>query len=231
LEKRQQGTGQWFLNSPDFSAWVRGDIQTLFCPGIPGAGKTVLASIAIEHLRSSQNGDESPVAFLYCNYRMREQQTTKILLATLLRQLAEQPESIPEPVKTLYTTHTEKGTWIKPSPAEILDTLSIVIKSRDRVLLVVDAIDECSENTRREFLKSIRKLQNKTKASLLATSRHIEDIEQQFAGDARLEIQADTSDLEKFLDGQLMNLSKCVQKNLSLQRDVKECIKKSADGM
>ena len=221
------------MNSPQFSVWVRGDTQTLFCPGIPGAGKTILASIAIEHLRSAQNNEESYIAFLYCNYGRREEQTAKRLFTALLRQLAEHHVFVPEPVKRLYTTHTRKGT--QPSLEEVFDTLSTVTKSCDRVFLVVDAVDECSVNTRREFLKNISELQNKTKARLLVTSRHVDDIERQFerqfAGHARLEIRADTGDLEKYLDGQLVNLSECVQNNPSLQRNIKERIKTAAEGM
>ena len=36
--RRQEGTGKWFLDSAEFHAWVDTNKQTLFCPGIPGAG-------------------------------------------------------------------------------------------------------------------------------------------------------------------------------------------------
>ncbi|KAI9045415.1 purine and uridine phosphorylase [Aspergillus affinis] len=51
LYKRQEGTGKLFLDSPHFAAWVRGDIRILLCPGIPGAGKTIMASIVIHYMR------------------------------------------------------------------------------------------------------------------------------------------------------------------------------------
>ncbi|KAJ5010115.1 Vegetative incompatibility protein HET-E-1 [Colletotrichum sp. SAR 10_99] len=40
LDRRQKGTGQWLLESPDFQTWIEEDRKTLFCPGMPGAGKT-----------------------------------------------------------------------------------------------------------------------------------------------------------------------------------------------
>ena len=40
LVRRQEGTGLWFLNSEEFMQWMNEPNQTLFCPGIPGAGKT-----------------------------------------------------------------------------------------------------------------------------------------------------------------------------------------------
>jgi hypothetical protein len=41
ITRRQKGTGKWFIESPEFLLWMRQPKQTLFCPGIPGAGKTV----------------------------------------------------------------------------------------------------------------------------------------------------------------------------------------------
>jgi hypothetical protein len=34
LEKRQPGTGHWFLEDPAFQEWVTGGGKTLWCPGI-----------------------------------------------------------------------------------------------------------------------------------------------------------------------------------------------------
>ena len=38
LEQRQEGTGQWFLDSRDFQEWMEKTRGTLFCTGMPGAG-------------------------------------------------------------------------------------------------------------------------------------------------------------------------------------------------
>ena len=40
ISRRQAGTGEWLLGSEQFKTWVETEKQTLFCPGIPGAGKT-----------------------------------------------------------------------------------------------------------------------------------------------------------------------------------------------
>ncbi|XTI88328.1 ankyrin repeat domain-containing protein [Cenococcum geophilum] len=52
--KSLEGTGQWFLDSP----------ETLFCPGIPGAGKTIIAAIAIDYLCRTIGRDDIRVAYL-----------------------------------------------------------------------------------------------------------------------------------------------------------------------
>ena len=41
--KRHEGTGEWFLASEKFTAWLSGSADSvLWCPGEPGAGKSVI---------------------------------------------------------------------------------------------------------------------------------------------------------------------------------------------
>lgn len=188
----------------------------------------------IDHLRSAQNNEEPLVAFVYCNYGRRDEQTAESLLGTLLRQLAEQCTSIPEFVKTLYhsyNTISQNTTRTRPSIEEIFKALLIVVGSQDRVILVVDALDECSDETCKTLLTKIRELQKNTEASFMATCRPIDALEREFAGDLRLEIRATTGDVENYLDNQLGKLSECVREDLTLQRAIKRCIAEAVDGM
>ncbi|KAJ7828049.1 hypothetical protein B0H14DRAFT_1223022 [Mycena olivaceomarginata] len=41
-QARQHGTGGWLLTDPHFQEWESSSGGTLWCRGIPGAGKTVL---------------------------------------------------------------------------------------------------------------------------------------------------------------------------------------------
>ena len=34
FSRRQEGTGQWLLDSPDFQAWLAKPGQVLYCPGM-----------------------------------------------------------------------------------------------------------------------------------------------------------------------------------------------------
>src|SRR5436309_15173502 len=59
LSRRQEGTGQWLLDSDEFQEWLTQKKQTLFCPGIPGAGKTILTSIVVDYLDKNFQNDSS----------------------------------------------------------------------------------------------------------------------------------------------------------------------------
>jgi hypothetical protein len=65
------------------------------------------------------------------------------------------------------------------------------------VYLVVDALDECSNETFRILLRKIREMQGLcSRISFMVTSRCIDALKQAFAGDACLEVRADLEDVE-----------------------------------
>ncbi|RFU81377.1 ankyrin repeat [Trichoderma arundinaceum] len=50
IARQQEGTGEWLIQSEEFQQWVKQSGRTLFCAGIPGAGKTMMTSIVTHHL-------------------------------------------------------------------------------------------------------------------------------------------------------------------------------------
>ncbi|KAK3941050.1 hypothetical protein QBC46DRAFT_363710 [Diplogelasinospora grovesii] len=94
------GTGQWLLNSAEFIAWVDTEKQTLFCPGIPKAGKTILTSIIVDDLYTRfQNDKRIGIAYHYCNFRRQDEQKAEDLFASLLRQLNHSRSSLPDSLR------------------------------------------------------------------------------------------------------------------------------------
>ncbi|RPB26487.1 hypothetical protein L211DRAFT_760058, partial [Terfezia boudieri ATCC MYA-4762] len=88
IQRRTEDTGTWLLRNPFFKDWVKGSSSqgTLLCTGRPGAGKSVLASIVIDHLRETLK-DQYVVLYSYCNFKEKEQQTAVNLVSSLLRHL------------------------------------------------------------------------------------------------------------------------------------------------
>ncbi|OPB45095.1 ankyrin repeat protein [Trichoderma guizhouense] len=232
LQRRQPGTGQWLLDSTEYSTWLKTDKQTLFCPGIPGAGKTILTSIVVDDLCKRYPDDTSiGVAYIYCNFQQKGEQTAYDLLASLLKQLAQGQSSLPGGVKDLYDQHQAKKT--RPSIDEISKALQSVAAIFSRVFIIVDALDECqaSNKCRSTLLLEIFNLQVKTKTNFFATSRRIPDIERAFKGNPTLEILASDEDVQKYLDSQMSELPGCVLKRPDLQEEIKIKIVRAIDGM
>jgi Cdc6-like AAA superfamily ATPase len=190
IKRRQPGTGQWLLDSPEFQTWLNIENQTLFCPGIPGSGKTILTSIIVEELsRRFSNDPTIGITYIYCNFRRQDQQIDQ-LLASLLKQLAESQPSLLGTVKDLYNRHKMKRTRL--SLEEISRSLQAVATLYSRVFIIVDALDECqvSDGCRQRFISGLFSLQAKCGANLLVTSRFIPDITERFDQAITLEIHA-----------------------------------------
>jgi Cdc6-like AAA superfamily ATPase len=233
ISRQQEGTGQWLLDSNQFQDWLIKGKQTLFCPGIPGAGKTIITSIIVEHLNTKFENDASiGIAYLYCNFQRQQEQNPTDMLASLLKQLIQEQHSVPESVKSLYERH-QKQKRKRPSLEEISKILHSVVADYSRVFILIDALDEyqTSNGVRRKFLSEIFNLQVKTGVNLFTTSRFIPEIIREFEESISLEIRASSEDVQRYLDGHMSQLPVFVLRSLDLQEEIRTTITKAVDGM
>ncbi|KAH8656458.1 hypothetical protein BGZ61DRAFT_283976, partial [Ilyonectria robusta] len=121
-DEHEEGTGEWLLCSDEFRKWIETKEEVLFCPGLPGAGKTFLASIVIQHLLDRfGNKSDVGIAYHYCDFRRQDYENASVILASILKQLAQCLGSLPDALSTLYDKHKEKET--RPSFKEIASAL------------------------------------------------------------------------------------------------------------
>lgn len=140
----------------------------MFCPGIPGAGKTILSSIVINDLRHRFSEDRSiQVVFFYCNYNKEEQSATK-MMASLLVQLLQKQKSLPKTVRDAYGKRNEDGFL---TLEKLWTALDEAVGLYSRVFVVVDALDECKASQAKALLKHVSRLQKSLKVSFFATAR------------------------------------------------------------
>ncbi|GAB1213098.1 hypothetical protein ATERTT37_002247 [Aspergillus terreus] len=232
LRRRQPGTGQWLLDSAEFRHWVNAESQTLFCPGIPGAGKTIMTAIVIDELYAKFLSDTSVgIAYVYCSFRQHHEQRPEVLLASLLKQLCQQQSSLPNSVQRLYDHHKKKAT--QPTLKETSEILHSVAAMYSRVFIIVDALDECQEydGYRTIFLSEILTLQAKCGATIFATSRFVPEIERTFKGSMLREIRASNDDVRGYIGANISRLPAFVISSPQLQEEIKTAIVKAVDGM
>ncbi|KAJ4246841.1 hypothetical protein NW762_013393 [Fusarium torreyae] len=153
IRLRQLGTGQWFLDSVEFKDWhTKTENKSLFCSGIPGAGKTIPSAIVIDQLQKEFRDDiDVAIAFIYCDFKQRHEQSVEHLLASLLKQLASRRRGS---LSSLCECH--KRNMTRPSFEEMLKTLHDVAASYKKVFVMIDALDECqSDGIRSKLLELV----------------------------------------------------------------------------
>jgi Cdc6-like AAA superfamily ATPase len=220
IARHQTGTGQWFLQDRKFQEWLWSDNATLLCPGIPGAGKTIMAALVIDHLLRSQHVADGPVMFIYCNYQRQSEQSAKHMLSSILRQIIDMQPGVPKLVQDFYTSHTAKRTT--PSPDEIEQVLGAASKGLQGLTIIVDALDECETRARQEFLSAVETLSRQCAVRLLATSRPLPTIQSHptFLGKPTLAVKASDEDLEKYIRSRASELHFRVVSKTDLLEDL-----------
>lgn len=234
IHERQPGTGGWLLECSEFQEWVKEPQATLFCPGAPGAGKTILASIVIDELKKRHGINcDVGIAYLFCSFQCQsEDQKPEALLASILRQLCQSLEPMPDSVVELYTKHKTEGT--QPLLDEVSKALRAVIRQLSQTFIVLDALDECDMFSISRVLDEIFDIQSTTgNLSFLATSRKIPNITARFQGKASQEIRATKEDVKIYLSARLEVLQPSCElaKHPDLQQETLAILSEAIDGM
>ncbi|KAF8879141.1 ankyrin repeat-containing domain protein, partial [Infundibulicybe gibba] len=197
FEKRARDTGEWFLEHPKFLAWRRGDpgygaIPTLWCPGNPGVGKSVMASLVINELRK-EVPENAALVFIYFEYRTNY--TASQLAEVVLKQLVQR--RITQSGLESLRKHKAGN---RPTYEELFNMLKVEVGTYDCVVIVIDALDEADIEIWTQLLGCLRGLH---KISLIATSRDISRVELKLRPYQRLDIVVDGRDMRKYIEERL----------------------------
>ena len=191
-------------------------------------------SIVVEHIRRQRTkkemlNKEVGVAMMYLKYT-DHQQTLENILGSLLAQLAQDLDPLPPFLRDLYEKHRAYRT--SPTLSDLSIALSDVSNLYKRIYVIVDALDECTDDVRWELMEKLREIE--PRVHLLVTSRDLDSIEEELQDFERLEIKANKADLELFIDHHIQknkNLRKIVQKSPTIKEDIKVAVVTIAEDM
>lgn len=236
LRLRHPGTGLWFVESDKIKSWLTCAGAKLWCYGIAGAGKTVLASSIIQEA-IEQSCPNVAVAFFYCDYKNTATQEPRNILGSLACQFALQDEVGFEKIRAFYEKHNPAD---RPSTEFSLDDLSNLVvetaSSFNNAMIVVDALDECGDQSK-FVTRLLSDLHNRDEAGSIKTlfiSRDEEEIREVLDGYKQVSLAAKSSDLKLFVGAQieLRTRNRDLRiKDESIKQDIMERLVDGADGM
>jgi hypothetical protein len=205
-DTKQEDTGRWFLDSVEFRSWLDAEGETLFCWGAPGAGKSMLTCIAVSHLTSMGSASKAGIGYIYLDYVRQEEQSIRVLMAEILRQLAYADGTVDECVKSLYRNRGKNAT---PSREELQHALETSIAKFYRTFLIVDALDEGTPKCRKDLVSTLLLLQQQFKVNIFVTSMKDPKILELFDGHNKVlckEIVGPSEGFGRYLDFELVSL-------------------------
>ncbi|KAK9800034.1 hypothetical protein SCARD494_01827 [Seiridium cardinale] len=210
----EDGTCTWILRSPDWSDWLAKRFRCIWLHGIPGAGKTILASYLVNTVKDHCNKattSKLAFAYYYC-YFGHNQDEAAPFLRWLITQLCRQLKAIPH---THITYSSRDVSPVYPSFSHAVDES----KPRDDILKVIRdlACDARFHNLQ-----------------ILATSREYVDIERVLAGISRPVSMSNpfiAEDIRSYVHTTLQTNDKFKRWPQQLLTKVEEALSAGAKGM
>ena len=148
-----EGTGTWLLRDERFQRWQKSS-SALWVHGKSGSGKSVLSSLAIQHIKDICNShqDWGFAYHFFSNISVNEKATVDGWLRASVKQLISQNErvEIPQVLQQRFKSREQ------PTTKDLSQSLRMLINSFPRTYLVFDALDECSE--RETLLNEIQQI-------------------------------------------------------------------------
>ena len=203
---RVLGTGQWLLEDIRFKSWrdlISPKERTLCCYGIQGSGKSILASLVIDHLKDRNAQQGGFLAYYYFDYQDSASHSLEVVLRSLLKQLVLHKDDIPESVLNLFQKMETQQRM--PHIEDLEQVLVQVINCIGNVFFVLDALDECDDRDRKRLLDILGRLQLDVCVRVFLTGRLnvLDTIKRAFPNSQFIEVNASESDLQKYVTARI----------------------------
>ena len=205
-------SGQWLTRNPKYEQWTSTEENhppPLWVCGSVGCGKSSLVSQVIEwHMQRLSFDRSSQMAYFYCSRTRGETQdpgtSPETVMRSILSQLLWSPDGsgIAKQVSDLYTTlKDERPDEANLSLEESAKIVGELISSRLQTIIIVDALDECSQPY--PLLRALQQVIEGSTGSvrLFVSSRMNVEVFNVFDHVSRIDIQVqDTSaDVSKYV--------------------------------
>ncbi|KAF6761401.1 hypothetical protein DFP72DRAFT_1090534 [Ephemerocybe angulata] len=228
LEARMDNTGTWFIATFEFGEFVRQKGTVVWATGLPGSGKTILASISIEHLEDMFSC-RTDVAILYAFLRYSEKPTLLQIIAGLLTQLVSCHHIALAHLLPPY--QRAKRHRDELSCSEAVKLLKGCLALFSDAFIVIDGLDEVDDTTKDGLLDVLTSLH----AHILLTCRPLELFMRRHTPSAlQIPVQAQTKDIEVYVSKRIKQstrLSSILSENPDIAETFTALIQEKSKGM
>jgi hypothetical protein len=235
IKLRYPTTGGWLLSSHTFTDWLDNPGSRLWLSGIPGGGKTILASGIIQECLSRSSA-EIGAGFFFCDYKNEATLTAVNILGATASQLARQRDDAYQLLQDYYAElHPARALNKVADADELKNLIGAMCELFQQVFIIVDGLDECGDNIRVvvEYLLELATVTDSTSIALL--SRDEFEIRARLEGDFKeISIEAHTEDLELYVRAEMerrIQIGRLRIQNLDIKDEISEQLVSLANGM
>ncbi|ORY16158.1 C2H2 domain-containing protein [Clohesyomyces aquaticus] len=153
-------TGRWILKNEYINNWIEADVPAtplVWMNGIPGAGKTILASVIVEACKQRQSHLTS---YFYCNYDGSGKSAIGVYKGILDQLLDQYPDLMPH----CHTRQASSGEPVLSSPNTARKLLEDFCLTIPKQYIIIDGLDECEQSERKQILELFVQLVTQSEA-------------------------------------------------------------------
>jgi len=171
-----------------------------------------------------QAGEEGPaVAWLYFDFLAHQEQSATAMLGAILRQLVNTEEMLEDIRQRFRKRFSDRGL----RSLDMMRMLKTAISLLPTVYICIDALDECTPNSRQELLGSLREIVRESPSTrVLFTGRsHVtEEVEKYFVESIIVPVSPTEDDIRVYLDVRLDRDTEPHAMDDDLRRDIMRII-------
>jgi ankyrin repeat protein/uridine kinase len=225
------GSGSWFFDCTEYQDWLGSNGGILWCHGAPGSGKSVLMRQVISRLQQ----DKTVVCSHFCDHRDPRSQDPELCMRHLVRQVAMQLDTVLQHIQSISVYQEAKRDGRDLRKADILSILLGVCDIVPHVVIVIDGLDECSDesngsNSRGEITQFLETVASKG-ARVMVASRQLADIGTGLGQCSRVTVQTTEADLRAYVAQRLDGIERRIPQALKLKDDIIGKVVTEANGL
>ncbi|KAK2805382.1 hypothetical protein FQN51_000208 [Onygenales sp. PD_10] len=212
---RLVSSGAWMLAKPQFTYWASSSSSSiLWLHGIPGSGKTKLASVVIDEcLARAPNGPAIGFAYFYCARNPTEPLRADPLeiLRCIARQLSCPNLTVPIQPATIERYNKERDEGFSLRKLDLRGVVDLILKitADNPSTIVIDGLDECDPSRRHDVLDALNDIIQKSSnvVKVFVTSRDDGDIVCRLEGSPNIyiDVQDNAEDIARFIEVEIEN--------------------------
>jgi ankyrin repeat protein/Cdc6-like AAA superfamily ATPase len=236
--KRVEGTCKWILVQEQYTAWLDEDkTQLLRLIGNPGIGKTTLSTFLVDELVGrAQITRGMTFAYYFCDNKDEKRNTATAIIRGLLLQLLRQH---PKFFRYIQQPFDEQKNGLFDNFNALWRILVEILGDfkEDKIYVLIDALDECIEPTRKVLLDELNRLFTQSQTASTANIKFLITGRPEIDGPLdktgqhlRIDSAKVNNDLSLFIDDRVRDLYKGEEGTDDLEKMVRDALTDKVGG-
>ncbi|KAF8535606.1 hypothetical protein BDD12DRAFT_854662 [Trichophaea hybrida] len=233
IRRPYPGSCGWVFKNTAMKNWLDSSLgkhSGLWINGIPGAGKTILASAIIERLQEEENAS---VCFFFCKHGDPTRNSFHSIGRTFLVQLMRQNDGF---LPYIYERQVASYEMTLGTSATLTNLLKVAMGDSGKTYVIIDGLDECEKSERAKILTwlgSVTTADNRSLIKVAVISTDESDIKRKLSKylKKKLEPEDAKEDLQIYLNSRVVELQEKFELSDSTCKEIVQTILERAKGM